>query len=223
MKHKNQNSPTQLIALVFMLLSFASISQAQETTPTFTLRFSQIAFGAGVGTSEKYEIRDVIHIAQSSVDTQSGGPYELKNPLFPPIINANNGLASNQGTRLKLSWSADNLPAGAKGFNVLRAEGKIGDSLVFEQINSEIIAENSFEDLTVVPLQSYVYIIEVLFSDDTSAQWAGPFVQTFYDLNWMILGRDQVRTGIGENVMFDKNEDQAVDVKDLLYEPPPDD
>lgn len=88
---------------------------------------------------------------------------------------ANNGLATSLGaTSMSLSWSENNRPATAQGYNIRRSTTGAPGS--YQRVNSTTVTSPSFEDQGLTPVTVYFYIVDLIDDQDNATQWTPPFI-----------------------------------------------
>ena len=140
--------------------------------------------------------------------------------------NANNGLVVIQGTKVKLSWGEQGIPASAKGYQLQRAiiTGSETQSLQigpFEIINEIPWTYPYYTDIGVQPNTFYAYIVYLINADDKLQQWLPPLIFKTGDENIDDTMRLHI-FGKGDLISLpslhnaDLNQDGIVDIADLL-------
>jgi hypothetical protein len=135
---------------------------------TYSLSYSQISAGASSGGSGPYSIEHTVRFASGGAPTKKAGVYTVLNP----ISEANNGIAIDIGTTMRLSWPSSGAPEAALGFDIHRsASGPFGP---YTGINPSPIVGNQYDDLRL-PDGIYFYIVYLVSSEEGATQWTAPF------------------------------------------------
>lgn len=93
-------------------------------------------------------------------------------------LPAHNGLALALGDGgVVLSWTENEKPPDALGYNVRRAPvGPLSqmEELIFEKINDALVTPASYDDRTALSDYVYFYIIDLVDVNGNSIEWVGP-------------------------------------------------
>ena len=122
-----------------------------------------------------------------AVAEQATAHYQVVDVLASVVPCANNGLASNQGTIMKLSWSEDGKPAGAQGYDVHRS--RTAQTGTYAKINAETVAGCDYDDCGLTS-GIYYYVVYLIDAGGQPRQWTPPFFGVIADQaqaeTWML-------------------------------------
>ena len=170
--------------LVFPRFGFLLIVAAPTgpQSANYSFDFDEINNGGIASKSENdiYSMQDAIDSAAGKSATQLSTNYVFGTPLDNDL-DANIGLVVITGTKIKVTWSEDNKPAGAKGYHLERAViGSVENNELqlsgFEAITDAPWANPEYVDVGVLPNTFYAYVIYIIHADDKHEQWMPPLI-----------------------------------------------
>lgn len=129
--------------------------------------------GGGRSSAGTYQIEQRLTFFTKAEARQQSQFYQVVDLLSANRLGANNGLASGQGTIMKVSWTNNNLPPNTKGFNVFRSN--TGNAGSYVKVNPDPLTATTYDDKNLRN-GVYFYIIYLQDALDNPVQWTQPFI-----------------------------------------------